>query len=176
MPVRVRSATPADAGTVLALVRALAAYEREPDAVEATGADLAAQLASPDPPFECLLAEIDAVIVGFALFFRNYSTWRGRPGLYLEDLFVLPAHRGCGAGRALFQAVAARAVARGCGRLECAVLDWNEPAHAFYRAMGARPLTDWTLWRLDGPALGAAGHGGPSTSSGPCGSLPRSPS
>jgi len=126
--------------------------------VEATEAGLAAQLADPDPPFGCLLAESDGVIVGFVLFFRNYSTWRGRPGLYVEDLFVLPRHRGLGAGRALFAAVAARAVALGCARVECAVLDWNEPAHAFYRAMGARPLPDWTLWRLDGPALPALGR------------------
>jgi len=157
MPIHVRPATPADAGAILALVRALAAYEREPGAVEAKEDGLAAQIASPDPPFECLLAEVDGEIAGFALFFRNYSTWRGRPGLTLEDLFVLPEFRGRGAGRALYAAVAARAVARGYGRLECAVLDWNEPAHAFYRAMGARPLPDWTTWRLDGPSLEALG-------------------
>jgi GNAT superfamily N-acetyltransferase len=133
----------------------LAVYEREPDAVEVTPATLRAQLAGPRPPFECLLAEVDGVAVGFALFFSTYSTWRGRTGLHLEDLFVDEAHRRRGVGRALVGRLAALARERGCARLELAVLDWNAPAIAFYRALGAVPLEEWTTYRIDGAALQA---------------------
>lgn len=150
-----RFATPADAPTLLAFVRALAAYEQEPDAVEVTEAELAAQLAEPRPPFEALIAELDGAPVGFALFFHNYSTWRGRRGLYLEDLFVVPEARGRGVGTALLRRLAALAVERGCARFEWAVLDWNVDAVCFYRALGARPLDEWTTWRVDGDALRA---------------------
>jgi GNAT superfamily N-acetyltransferase len=159
--VTIRPAVPGDAGTVLALIRALAAYEREPDAVEATEAALRAQMASARPPFECLLAERAGRAVGFALFFQNYSTWRGLPGLWLEDLFVLPEERGRGVGGGLLRAVGRTAVERGCARLEFAVLDWNEPALGFYRALGARAMTDWTVHRFEGEALARLGARGP---------------
>lgn len=156
----IRFATSADAPTVLAFIRELATYEREPDAVEVTVETLAAQMAEPSPPFECLLAEDDGVPVGFALFFHTYSTWRGRRGIHLEDLWVTPSARRRGVGRALLVRLAAVAVERGCARLEWSVLDWNELAHGFYRGLGARPLDEWTVWRLDGAALATlAGEG-----------------
>lgn len=148
MGVSIRFATPRDADVIVQFVRALAEYEREPEAVEATPAVLRAQMESADPPFECLIAEQDGVAAGFALFFRNYSTWRGRPGLFLEDLFVTPQHRRKGIGRALLQHLAAISVERGYGRMEWSVLDWNTPAHDFYRAIGAAPMDQWTVWRL----------------------------
>ncbi|MBX7082538.1 MAG: GNAT family N-acetyltransferase [Nannocystaceae bacterium] len=152
-PTRIRPATPDDAATIVALIRELAVYEREPDAVELTVPQLREQLAASTPPFECVLAEHDGDPVGFALFFHNYSTWRGRPGLYLEDLYVTPAARGAGVGKALLQHLAQLAVQRGCARFEWAVLDWNEPAIGFYRRLGAEPLDAWTVYRLSGEAL-----------------------
>lgn len=149
----IRRAVPEDAPVIHSLVRALAAYEREPDAVECTPESLAAQMREPRPPFECLLAEDGGEAVGFALFFTTYSTWRGRPGIWLEDLFVRPEHRGRGAGRALLAAVGRIAADRACGRLEFSVLDWNEPAIGFYRSLGAVPLTEWTIFRFDRDAL-----------------------
>lgn len=153
MSLVLREATFEDAAVVHRFICELAAYEKEPDAVEVTPAQLAAQLGSERPPFECVLADLDRAPVGFALFFHNYSTWRGRPGLYLEDLFVTPSARGRGVGLALFRHLARVAVERGCARMEWAVLDWNEPAIAFYRHQGAVPLTDWTTFRLTGDAL-----------------------
>ena len=130
----------------------LATYEREADAVEVTPAQLREQLSAERPPFEALIAETDQP-VGFALYLPSYSTWLGRPGLWLEDLYVTPEARGAGIGRALLTELARRAKARGCGRLEWAVLDWNTPAHAFYETLGARPVSDWTRWRLTGDGL-----------------------
>lgn len=153
MSVAIRFAGPADAATLHRFIVGLAVYEREPDAVRVTPAELAAQLASARPPFECLLGERDGVAVGFALFFQSYSTWRGRPGLYLEDLFVEEAHRHRGVGTALLRRLAALAVERGCARLEWAVLDWNEPAIAFYRTLGAEAMSEWTTWRVTDDAL-----------------------
>jgi GNAT superfamily N-acetyltransferase len=153
--VRLRPATPDDAATVHALIVALAHYEREPGAVVNSPDVLRAQLADARPPFECLLAEEDGAACGFALFFPTYSTWLGKPGIWLEDLFVLEAHRRRGIGRALLAAVARLAVARGCARLEWAVLDWNTPARDFYRRLGAESLDDWTMQRLSGVALDA---------------------
>lgn len=156
----IRFATVDDAATIHALIVALAVYEREPDAVEATPESLRAQLAMERPPFECLLAEDEAGdAVGFALFFHNYSTWRGRPGLYLEDLFVRPEARGRGLGGALLRRLAMIATERGCARMEWSVLDWNELAIDFYHRLGAQPMTAWTTWRLDGEALAALGGG-----------------
>ncbi len=153
MPTLLRPAGPDDAADIHRLIVALATYEREPDAVVATPEGLRAQLAADRPPFECLLAEVDGVVVGFALYFYNYSTWRGRPGLYLEDLFVEPARRGRGLGRRLLARLAAIAVDRGCARMEWMVLDWNAPAIAVYEAIGARPVAGWTTYRLTGAAL-----------------------
>jgi GNAT superfamily N-acetyltransferase len=148
-----RRATADDAPVLHELIRALAAYEREPDAVEATPASLAAQMRQERPPFECLLAERDGRAVGLALFFQTYSTWRGRPGLWLEDLFVREEERGRGTGARLLAAVGAEAVRRGGARLEFSVLDWNEPSIGFYKALGAVPLDAWTVFRFEGDAL-----------------------
>ena len=149
----VRPATPADVPAILQLIIALATYEREPDAVRATEQSLTESLFAQDAQVHAYVAELDEDIVGIAIWFLNYSTWTGRPGLYLEDLFVADAARGTGAGKALFQALAREAQARGCARIDWAVLDWNTPAMDFYRALGARPQSGWQPWRLDGDAL-----------------------
>ena len=155
MTLVVRPARPDDAATIHRLIAGLAEYEHEPDAVEVTPEVLRAQMEGPQPPFECLLAEVDGTPVGFALFFQNYSTWRGRPGLWLEDIFVVPEQRRSGAGRALLGRLAALAVERGCARLDFAVLHWNTPAIAFYEALGAQGLDEWRLFRLTDAALHA---------------------
>jgi len=148
----IRFANPDDAETIVRFVRELAEYEREPDAVEATPAVVRAQLESARPPFECLIAETDDGAIGFALFFTSYSTWRGQAGLWLEDLYVTPAARRAGAGRALLARLARIASERGYARMEWAVLDWNRPAIDFYRALEAEALDEWTTYRLtDGP-------------------------
>ncbi|HVN91272.1 MAG TPA: GNAT family N-acetyltransferase [Candidatus Binataceae bacterium] len=152
MPIAIRFATPQDASAIFELIKGLAEYEREPDAVEVTVDRLREQMESPNPPFECLLAEDESRAIGFALFFRNYSTWRGIPGLYLEDLYVLEDYRGRGIGQALLARLQEIVGERGWGRMEWAVLNWNTPAQGFYREMGARPMTEWTTWRLDRPA------------------------
>ncbi len=151
--ISVRRAGPDDAESVYAFVCALAHYEREPDAVEATPETYRTQLASDTPPFECLLAEEAGSPRGFALFFTTYSTWRGKPGIWLDDLFVPEEHRGRGIGKALFAAVGRIAVERNAGRLEWSVLDWNEPAIGFYRALGAEQMDEWTTHRLTGDHL-----------------------
>ncbi|WP_420141850.1 GNAT family N-acetyltransferase [Sphingomonas sp.] len=151
----VRRARTDDVPAILRLIRALAAYERAPDAVHATEQTLAATLFGPDARVFAHVIEIDGEVVGVAVWFLNYSTWTGRPGLYLEDLFVSEAARGTGAGRALFRALAREAVDQGYARIDWAVLDWNEPAKRFYRAIGARRQTGWEPWRLDGEALEA---------------------
>jgi GNAT superfamily N-acetyltransferase len=153
VPLVLRDAVPADAPVLLALIRALAEYEREPDAVETTVETLAAQLAAPEPPFAALLAEEDGAVLGFALHFATYSTWRGRVGVHLEDLFVVPEARGRGIGFALLAALARHAVDVGAARLEWSVLDWNRPAIDFYERLGAQPLGEWTTYRLDRDAL-----------------------
>lgn len=159
MTATIRRARPEDAPELVRLIRGLAEYEREPDAVQATPETLAAQMRSERPPFEALLAERDGRAIGFALFFHNYSTWEGRPGIYLEDLFVEEAERGGGAGSALLAAVAQLAVERGCGRLELAALDWNTPATGFYLAHGAQAMDEWTVYRFSGDALAALARG-----------------
>ncbi|MBZ5714533.1 GNAT family N-acetyltransferase [Nannocystis pusilla] len=154
MLARLRAAGPADAADIFRLIVDLATYEREPDAVVVTVDELRAQLAAERPPFECLLAEDDdGAVVGFALYFHNYSTWRGRPGLYLEDLFVEPSRRGRGIGKQLLVRLAQLAVERGCARMEWAVLDWNTPAIGFYERLGARAVSEWTIFRLTGQEL-----------------------
>ncbi|MFT4246671.1 MAG: GNAT family N-acetyltransferase [Pseudomonas sp.] len=150
---RIRAATPADAPLLHVLVTALAVYEREPDAVKASVEDLRASLFGPGATAHALVCEVDGEAVGFAVYFFNYSTWLGRNGIYLEDLFVRPEHRGCGAGLALLRHLARLAVEKGCGRFEWSVLDWNRPAIEFYRAAGARAMDEWTVYRMEGQAL-----------------------
>jgi GNAT superfamily N-acetyltransferase len=157
--IAIRPARPADADTLFRFIRELAEYEREPDAVQTSPVALAAQLAEEPPPFECLIAERDDAPVGFALFFHNYSTWRGRRGLYLEDLYVSPSHRGRGVGKRLLVELARVATERGCARLEWSVLDWNQPAIEFYRALGATPMDEWTVFRLTDEPLDALATG-----------------
>jgi len=144
----IRPATAADVPIILELIRALATYERAPNEVTATEDGLNKVLFGEKPAAEVLLAFENETAVGFALFFQNFSTWLGRPGLYLEDLFVRPEDRGKGYGRALLIHLAKIAREHGCGRMEWAVLDWNEPAIQFYRKLGAKPMDDWTVFRL----------------------------
>jgi GNAT superfamily N-acetyltransferase len=152
----IRPATPADTPVIAALIRGLAEYERLSHAVTLDEAQLHQHLFGPRPFAEVLLAEDADAVVGYALFFPIYTTFAGKPALYLEDLFVLPQYRGQGHGKALMRAVAQHAVERGCPRLEWSVLNWNEPALRFYRALGAVPVDAWTVYRLSGDALAAA--------------------
>ena len=151
----IRPATVEDVALVARLIRELAEYERLADAAVATEADLREQLFGERPAAEVLVAEADGEPAGFALFFHTFSTFLGKRGLYLEDLFVRPAFRGLGLGRHLMAALARIAVQRGCGRFEWSVLDWNEPAIGFYRALGASAMDEWTVQRLQGEALRA---------------------
>jgi len=144
----IRPARVEDVPLILELIRDLATYERAPKEVTATEEQLLAVLFGEKPVAEVLLAFEEKSPVGFAVFFHNFSTWLGRPGLYLEDLFVKPEKRGKGYGRALLVDLAKLARDRGCGRMEWAVLNWNEPAIKFYRAVGAKPLDEWTVYRL----------------------------
>jgi GNAT superfamily N-acetyltransferase len=149
----IRPAQPADAPLILSLIRELAAYEREPHAVIATEDDLLRDGFGPQRYFECLIAEEDSQPAGFALYFFNYSTWRGRPGIHLEDLFVRPPHRGRGIGKALLARVAAVAQERQCGRLQWDVLDWNQTAIDFYHSLGAKFLDEWRIMRVADESL-----------------------
>jgi GNAT superfamily N-acetyltransferase len=151
----VRDARPGDAEVLLELIRGLARYERAEHAVEATSQDLHEALFGPQPGVFALLAETEGQAVAMAVYFWSFSTWTGRHGLYLDDLFVLPEHRSRGIGKALLKVLAARALARDCARLEWAVLDWNQPAIDFYRSLGAVPNEEWTTFRLSGAALTA---------------------
>ncbi len=153
MSITIRSAAPADVATILGFVRELAEFEREPDAVTATGPHLQDALFGPHPAAEAVIAEQDGVAVGMAVFFHNFSTWTGVRGIWLEDLYVTPAARGSGAGKALLVHLAGLAVDRGCARFEWAVLDWNVRAIDFYRAMGAEAMDEWTTQRVSGEAL-----------------------
>jgi GNAT superfamily N-acetyltransferase len=145
---RIRPAAVADVPIILQLIRDLATYERAPNDVTATEEQLVDVLFGKKPAAEVLLAFEGETPIGFAVFFHNFSTWLGRPGLYLEDLFVKPEHRGKGYGRALLVDLAKIARDRGCGRMEWAVLNWNEPAIQFYRKLGAKPMDEWTVFRL----------------------------
>jgi GNAT superfamily N-acetyltransferase len=151
--ISIRPAAQTDVPQILAFIRELAEYERLAHAVAATVDDLRRNLFGPQPCAYVLLAYLDSAPVGFAVYFYNFSTFVGRPGLYLEDLYVRPAARGLGIGRRLLVHLARLAVERGCGRMEWAVLDWNEPAIRFYRKLGAAPNDDWTTYRLSGEAL-----------------------
>lgn len=156
----IRPAAAADTGAICQLIRGLAEYEQLAHHVTLEEDRLREHLFGPRPFAEVLLAEEAGEVVGFALFFHNYATFRAQPGIYLEDLFVKPAHRGKGHGKALLLALARLAVARGCDRVDWIVLDWNEAALAFYRALGAEPMDDWTVYRLTGEALAKAAGAG----------------
>lgn len=149
----IRAATGRDVPTILRLIKALAKYEKLADQAVATPALLRKHLFGKNPIAEVLLALDSKRPVGMALFFRNYSTFLGRPGIYLEDLYVDPEFRGRGHGKQLLQAIARLAVKRGYGRFEWSVLDWNSPAIEFYKSLGAKPMTEWTIFRVTGPAL-----------------------
>jgi GNAT superfamily N-acetyltransferase len=149
----VRVARESDVAQIHRLIIELATYERSADQVRSTPDQLRDALFGPQPAAYALVAEKAGEVVGFALYFRNFSTWEGVHGIYLEDLYVAPEHRGSGLGRALLAALAEIAVQRGYARLEWAVLDWNQPSIDFYRALGAVPMEEWTVYRLAGPAL-----------------------
>jgi GNAT superfamily N-acetyltransferase len=149
----IRPARPDDIPVIYQLIRELAEYERAPDEVTGTEDDLRRALFAAQPAVFAHVAEHEGLVAGFALWFVNYSTWLGRHGLYLEDLYVTPELRGQGLGRALLAELAAICVRRGYGRLEWWVLDWNEPARGFYASLGAIPMDEWTVHRLTGPAL-----------------------
>jgi GNAT superfamily N-acetyltransferase len=149
----IRPATPADVPTIARLIRALADYEKLADKVLLKETDLREHLFGPRQFAEVLLAEDAGAVVGFALFFHNYSTFLGKPGIYLEDLFVEPAHRGKGFGKGLLVALAKLAVERDCGRIEWSVLNWNEPSIQFYLRLDARRMDEWTVYRLSGEPL-----------------------
>ena len=151
--VTIRPARPDDAEVLVNLVRELAVYEKLEQYARATPEDFRRHLFGPHPLAEAALAEVAGQPVGFALWYATFSTFRGRPGLYLEDLFVRPEFRGRGIGKALLATIARLAVERGCGKLEWSVLNWNEPAIGFYRALDARPLDEWMVYRLDGEPL-----------------------
>ena len=161
MTISIRPATPADLPLIAALIRELADYEKLAHEVRFDEAVLGAKLFGPRPYAEVVIGELSGTAQGFALFFHNFSTFEGKPGIYLEDLFVRPSARGSGLGKALLSHLAGLAVERDCARLEWSVLDWNEPAIGFYRALGARLMDEWTVMRVDGRALhqlGAAAH------------------
>jgi GNAT superfamily N-acetyltransferase len=149
----IRPATVNDVGLILQFIRDLAEYEREPDAVTATEADLVRYGFSADPKFRALIAEWDGKPAGFALYFYNYSTWLGRPGLYLEDVFVRPEFRGKGIGKNLLLYLARLAVQENCGRFQWQVLDWNTPSIKFYESLGAEIMKEWLTMRVEGDAL-----------------------
>jgi len=155
---QLRAARPDDAKALVGLIRELADYERLLHLVQVTPDQLALHLFGPRPAAEAVVAERDGRVVAFALFFTNFSTFLGRPGLYLEDLYVQPAHRGEGLGRALLTHLGALAVERGCGRFEWSVLDWNQNAIRFYQKMGATLLPEWRICRVAGDALARFGR------------------
>ncbi|AMV24922.1 putative acetyltransferase [Gemmata sp. SH-PL17] len=149
----IRSATPGDVPVIANLIRALAEYEKLAHAVVLQEADLHRHLFGATKFAEVLLVEDAGAVVGFALFFHNYSTFRAKPGIYLEDLFVIPEARGKGHGKALLRALAKLAVERDCARVEWSVLNWNEPSIQFYKSLGAKPMDEWTVYRLTDDAL-----------------------
>ena len=153
MSLSIRAATPADISLIGQFIRDLAEYEKLAHAVRFDEAVMAQKLFGPRPYAEVLIGEIDGLAQGFALFFHNFSTFEGRPGIYLEDLFVRPDSRGSGLGKALLGKLAALAVERDCARLEWSVLDWNTPAIDFYKSLGATPMDEWSVYRVDGDAL-----------------------
>ena len=149
----VREARPEDSASILHFINELAVYEKLAHEVETSEAMIEATLFGPDAKAFCLICEIDDEAVGFAIYFYNYSTWLGKYGIYLEDLYVPPEHRGKGAGKALLIHIASIAIQNNCGRFEWSVLDWNTPSIEFYKALGAREMSDWHMYRVDGEAL-----------------------
>src|SRR5271170_8320438 len=160
-PMLLRPAEPSDISLILELIHELATYEREPQSVVATETDLLRDGFGERPLFHCLIAEEDSVPAGFAFYFFNYSTWRGRPGIHLEDLFVRPPFRGRGIGKALLIKVAEVAVANQCARFQWDVLDWNQTAIDFYHSLGAMFMSEWRIMRVSGDALTALAAGQP---------------
>jgi len=155
MTLSIRPAVPADIDLITGFIRELAEYEKLAHEVRFDPAVLAGHLFGPRPLAEVRIGEVDGAAQGFALFFHNFSTFEGRPGVYLEDLYVRPQARGAGLGKALLRDLAAIALERGCARLEWSVLDWNAPAIGFYHSLGAAAMDDWTVMRVTGPALAA---------------------
>lgn len=155
----IRAARETDTATILLLIRELAEYERLLHEVTATEPGLRQRLFGPQPVAEVLMAEVDGAVAGFALFFHNFSTFLGKPGIYLEDIFVRPEYRGRGIGTGFFRHLARLALERDCGRLEWAVLNWNEPALAFYRRLGATAMSDWSIQRLTGEGIARLAQG-----------------
>ncbi|RDV24239.1 GNAT family N-acetyltransferase [Alteromonas aestuariivivens] len=149
----IRPATPEDAGQILDFILELAIYEKARHEVEATVEDIKASLFAPNATAHCVICEESGQAIGFAVYFYNYSTWQGRNGVYLEDLYVSQQHRGKGAGKALLHYLANHAVEHNCGRFEWSVLDWNTPAIEFYQSLGAKPKDEWIGYRLSGDAL-----------------------
>ncbi|GAA0863514.1 GNAT family N-acetyltransferase [Sphingopyxis soli] len=160
MTVSIRSATPADLPLIAQFIRDLADYEKLAHEVRFDEATLGEKLFGPRPYAEVAIGEIDGAAQGFALFFHNFSTFEGRPGIYLEDLFVRPGARGSGLGKALLAHLARLCIERDCARLEWSVLDWNTPSIGFYRSLGAKPMDEWTVMRVDGEALDALAGAG----------------
>ncbi|MDO8696202.1 MAG: GNAT family N-acetyltransferase [Pseudomonas sp.] len=159
MSIHIRAATPADAGQILAFITELAIYEKAEHQVSANVADIEQSLFAADSPACGLICSLDGQPIGFAVYFFNYSTWLGRKGLYLEDLYISPQQRGAGAGKQLLRHLAKIACDSGCGRFEWSVLDWNEPAIKFYQSLGAAPQDEWIRYRMDGATLQTFAHG-----------------
>jgi GNAT superfamily N-acetyltransferase len=153
MDLRIDTATPSDIPLMLEFIHELAEYEHEPDSVEITLGQLHQALFGSRPAVEAVIARIGVEGAGWALWFQNYSTWTGKPGIWLEDLYVRPQHRNQGVGKALLAYLARLCVERGYGRFEWSVLDWNTPSIAFYESLGAKPMSEWTTYRLDGESL-----------------------
>ncbi|PWW07027.1 GNAT family N-acetyltransferase [Mangrovibacter plantisponsor] len=153
MSITIRQATPEDANAIYDMIYELAVYEKAPEEVVTTPEEISASLFGPGSKIEALICEVSGKIAGYAVFFTSYSTWLGRNGIYMEDLYVSPDCRGMGAGKALLKTIAQYAVTRQCGRLEWSVLDWNQPAIDFYLSIGAQPQDEWVRYRLSGDAL-----------------------
>ncbi|WP_238084476.1 MULTISPECIES: GNAT family N-acetyltransferase [Pseudescherichia] len=153
MSITIRKACPADVNAIYDMIYELAVYEKAPEEVVTTPQEIGKTLFDPESKTEALICEIDGKTVGYAVFFTSYSTWLGRNGIYMEDLYVSPESRGKGAGKALLKYIAQCAVTRQCGRLEWSVLDWNQPSIDFYLSIGALPQSEWVRYRLDGDAL-----------------------
>ena len=163
MNITIRPARAEDAAAIFATIYELAVYEQAPEEVVTTAEEIRETLFRAGSHTEALMCEVDGAVAGYAIFFTSYSTWLGRNGIYMEDLYISPAYRGKGAGKALLKYIAQCAVQRACGRLEWSVLDWNQPAIDFYQSIGAQPQSEWVRYRLAGEALHAfAGEAGES--------------